>query len=139
MQVNKSESKWLVVIEDQDNKLGLINMIRHLDKVVSELEMAKIPNLLLEIDLAKLNSANSELIAKFVELQSILVRTDGRLNVINANPELKSSFDVVMLDKIIPIQYVGQEDPGEDGYAYDDYELPDDDDEDDEEDDDEDE
>ena len=89
----------------------------------------------LEIDLAKLNSANSELIAKFVELQSILVRTDGRLNVINANPELKSSFDVVMLDKIIPIQYVGQEDPGEDGYAYDDYELPDDDDDDDEEDD----
>ncbi len=126
MQVNKSESKWLVVIEDQDNKLGLINMIRHLDRVVSELEIAKVPNLLLEIDLAKLNSANSELIAKFVELQSILVRTDGRLNVINANPELKSSFDVVMLDKIIPIQYVGQEDPGEDGYAYDDYELPDD-------------
>jgi len=123
MQVNKSESLWSVVIEDHDNKLGLINMIRHLDRIVTEIEIAKIPNLRLEIDLGKLTSANSELVAKFVELQSVLVRTDGRLNVINANPELKSSFDVVMLDKIIPIQYIGQDDPGEDGYSYDDIDL----------------
>jgi len=123
MQVNKSESLWSVIIEDHDNKLGLINMIRHLDRIVTEIEIAKIPHLRLEIDLGKLTSANSELVAKFVELQSVLVRTDGRLNVINANPELKSSFDVVMLDKIIPIQYIGQDDPGEDGYSYDDIDL----------------
>ncbi|MCX7632493.1 MAG: hypothetical protein N2Z22_04075 [Turneriella sp.] len=123
MQVNKGEGKWQVIIEEQDNKLGLINMIRHLDRVIAELEAAKIPNLQLEMDLAKLNSANSELIAKFVELQSILVRTDGRLSVINANPELKSSFDVVMLDKIVPVQYIGQT-GDEESYEYD--EFPDD-------------
>lgn len=118
MQINKTDSQWNVTIEDHDNQLGLINTIRNLDKVNSDIDVARIQNLILELDLARLRSANSELIAKFVELQSTLVRTDGRLRIVNANPELKSAFDVVMLDKIIPILYIGQTEPDEDGYSY---------------------
>lgn len=118
MLVTRTEGKWNVAIEEQDNQLGLINTIRYLEKLNDEITEEEPQNLLLELNLAHLHSANSELIAQFVMLQSTLVRTDGRLKIVEANPELKSSFDVVMLDKIIGINYLGQEDDSEDGYAY---------------------
>lgn len=108
MQVTKTDELWRVEIEDSDNQLGLINTIRHLDRLNDELSDVKIEGLIFEIDLEKLRSANSELIAQFVMIQTSLVRMDGRLRIVNANPELKSSFDVVMLDKIINISYPGQ-------------------------------
>ncbi len=118
MQVSKTDEKWNVTVEEQDNQLGLINTIRFLERICDEIAKKALPNLIFELDLAKLRSANSELIAQFVMLQSTLVRTDGRLRIINANPELKSNFDVVMLDKIINITYLGQVDDSEDGYSY---------------------
>ena len=105
-QVNE-DTLWKVTVEDSDNQLGLINTIRYLEKLNLEIDQAQVENLILELDLEKLANVNSELIAQFVLLQSSLVRTNGHLQIINANLELKSSFDVVMLDKIISITYAG--------------------------------
>ena len=118
MLVTRTDEKWNVTIEEQDNQLGLINTIRYLEKVNDEIGALQPQNLILELNLSPLRSANSELIAQFVMLQSTLVRTDGRLKIVDANPELKSSFDVVMLDKIIGINYLGQGEEDEDGYSY---------------------
>lgn len=107
MQVSKTESLWEVKVEEQDNQLGLINLIRYLEKLCDEIEQKSIPRLILEIDLSKLRSVNSEIIAQFVMLQSALVRTDGRLRLVNVNRDLKPNLDVVMLDKIISISYQG--------------------------------
>lgn len=109
MLVEKNQNIWNVVIETKDNQLGLINIIRHLDAVNQEINDKPVEGLLLELDLNALISANSELIAEFVIIQTNLVRSNGRLKIVNANPELKSTFDVVMLDKIISIQYVGMD------------------------------
>ena len=109
MQIDRSDTKWSLVIEPQDNQLGLINIIRNLYSVNDELSKSTTEGLDFEFDLANLGSANSELIAQFVNIQMSLVRHNGRLRIINANPELKSVFDVVMLDKIINIQYLGQD------------------------------
>jgi len=113
MQLNKSEDKWTINTEDKDNQLALINIIRFLDKVNEEINSTKKADLNLEFDLTTLKSANSELIAQFVILQTSLVRYNGRLKIINANLDLKSIFDVVMLDKIINIKYLGQPDTGD--------------------------
>ncbi|MDH4199989.1 MAG: hypothetical protein OEV66_06370 [Spirochaetia bacterium] len=118
MFVEKSEKKWVLLIDEQDNQLGLINIIRFLDSVNNEIIEKPVEALQLEIDLSQLQSANSELIAQFVILQTSLVRHNGRLSIINANPMLKSTFDVVMLDKIIAIQYSGNVES--DSYEYDD-------------------
>ncbi|RME88725.1 MAG: STAS domain-containing protein [Candidatus Hydrogenedentota bacterium] len=107
MLAEKKENLWRYVIEPGDNQLGLINTVRYLEKENEEIEQAKIPNHIVEIDLKELQSVNSEIIAQFVNLQSTLVQTGGKLKLVNVNPELKSSFDVVMLDKIIFIQYFG--------------------------------
>lgn len=113
MQVTKDEKNWNVIFEEPDNQLGLINTIRYLEKLNDEINEASIENLILELDLQHLCCANSELIAQFVVLQSSLVRTDGRLRIVRTNPELKSAFDVVMLDKIINITYLGQSEDDE--------------------------
>mgnify|MGYP001562236560 CR=1 FL=1 len=118
MFVEKNDKRWVLLIDERDNQLGLINIIRFLDNVNNEINAVPIENLQLEIDLSQLQSANSELIAQFVILQTSLVRTNGRLSIINANPMLKSTFDVVMLDKIISIQYTGN--VQSDSYEYDD-------------------
>jgi anti-anti-sigma regulatory factor len=118
MFVEKSEKKWVLLIDEKDNQLGLINIIRFLDGVNNEINTNPVENLQLEIDLSQLQSANSELIAQFVILQTNLVRHNGRLSIINANPMLKSTFDVVMLDKIISIMYTGN--VQSDSYEYDD-------------------
>ncbi|MDH5718416.1 MAG: hypothetical protein OEZ22_12385 [Spirochaetia bacterium] len=109
MVIDKKDINWKVLIEKQDNQLGLVNTIRKLEHLNNEIvETVKDP-VLLSIDLAELGAINSELIAQFVMLQTNLVRTNGKLEIINTNPELKSSFDVVMLDKIISISYLGEE------------------------------
>ena len=43
-----------------------------------------------------------------------MVKIDGRLKIINANHDLRSTFDVVMLDKVINIRYDGESDKDED-------------------------
>jgi len=113
MQITKTDQMWNVTIEEQDNQLGLINTIRFLEKLNDEIANASIAGHILELNLQHLCCANSELIAQFVMLQSTLVRTDGRLRIVETNPELKSAFDVVMLDKIINITYLGQTDTPE--------------------------
>jgi len=119
MKTEKSDTKWTLVVEPQDNQLGLINIIRNLYQVNEDLSKSDTEGLDFEFDLAELGSANSELIAQFVNIQMSLVRHNGRLRIVNANPDLKSVFDVVMLDKIINIQYQGQEesDTSEDDYS----------------------
>ncbi len=107
MRVDKQDKIWTVFIEEKDNQLGLINIIRYIDALNTEINENPIDELQFELDLSRLESANSELIAQFVIIQTSLVRTNGRLKIINVNPELKSTFDVVMLDKIISIQYAG--------------------------------
>lgn len=118
MFVEKSDKKWILLIEEKDGQLGLINIIRFLDSVNNEINSKPIDDLQVEIDLSQLQSANSELIAQFVILQTSLVRYNGRLSIVNCNPMLKSTFDVVMLDKIISIQYSGNVES--DSYEYDD-------------------
>ncbi|MES0490723.1 MAG: hypothetical protein ABUK01_12055 [Leptospirales bacterium] len=119
MLIDKSDTKWALVVEPRDNQLGLINIIRNLYTVNEELSTSTTEGLDFEFDLANLGSANSELIAQFVNIQMSLVRHNGRLRIVNANPDLKSVFDVVMLDKIINIQYLGQDesDNSDDEYA----------------------
>ena len=117
MHIEKNEKIWSVVIEEKDNQLGLINIIRHLDNVNLEINENPVEELSVELDLGALIAANSELIAEFVIIQTSLVRNNGRLKIVNANPELKSTFDVVMLDKIISIQYIGMD---EENVSYDD-------------------
>ena len=107
MQIVKDDKAWLVRVEDQDNQMGLVNMLRSLEKLNGDISEENVDDLMLSIDLRELRRANSELIAQFVMLQSNLVRNNGRLNIVNANLELKGAFDVVMLDKIINIQYEG--------------------------------
>ncbi|MCS6985738.1 MAG: hypothetical protein NZM25_11520 [Leptospiraceae bacterium] len=116
MQITKSDKLWQLAVEEQDNQLGLINLIRYLEKLHDEIASRPTENLIVELDLSKLRSVNSELIAQFVNLQSVLVRTDGRLQLVRVNRDLKSNLDVVMLDKIVSITYQGQEE-GEDFYA----------------------
>lgn len=113
MKLTEKEKHWLVEIEEQDNQLGLINIVRYLDKLNTRIAGEGIDELLVEISIKDLFSLTSELIAQFVMLQTNLVRFNGRLRIIEASRELKSSFDVVMLDKIIPIQYSGQDDSDE--------------------------
>ncbi|MDH5720870.1 MAG: hypothetical protein OEZ13_09705 [Spirochaetia bacterium] len=108
MKIEKKDNEWLALIEDEDNQLGLINTIRRLEKLNNEIDEDVKEPVILSIDLQRLQAVNSELVAQFVMLQSNLVRTNGRLQIINTNPELKSSFDVVMLDKIISIEYFGK-------------------------------
>ena len=110
MLIEKEEAAWTVRAEDADNQLGLINMVRYLEKMNDEITRENPEKLVLSLDLEKLERVNSELIAQFVMLQSNLVRNNGRLKIINANAELRSFFDVVMLDKIINISYFGTED-----------------------------
>jgi len=107
MQVIKEPQFWKVIVEEQDNNLGVHNTVRFLEKINQEITDNEIEDLIVEVDLANLNSANSELIAQFVMIQTSIVTYNGRLRIVNANRELKSSFDVVMLDKIINIQYLG--------------------------------
>jgi len=108
LKIEKKDNEWLALIEDEDNQLGLINTIRRLEKLNNEIDEDVKEPVILSIDLQRLQAVNSELVAQFVMLQSNLVRTNGRLQIINTNPELKSSFDVVMLDKIISIEYFGK-------------------------------
>ena len=110
MLIEKEEASWTVRAEDADNQLGLINMVRYLEKVNDDITKENPEKLVVSLDLEKLERVNSELIAQFVMLQSSLVRDNGRLKIINANPALRSFFDVVMLDKIINISYFGAED-----------------------------
>ena len=107
MRIEKLPTEWNVFSEEADNKMSLVNTVRFLERVSEQVAEASIEGLILHLDLSALDKANSELIAQFVMLQSNLVRTNGRLRIINANAELKSSFDVVMLDKIISITYIG--------------------------------
>jgi len=107
MQTTKEPKSWVVCVEEKDNQLALINLLRGLEVLNDEIGEENIDDLILSLDLKELEWANSELIAQFVMLQSNLVRHDGRLKIINANIELKGAFDVVMLDKIISIQYDG--------------------------------
>lgn len=107
MQVDKSPSLWSVRVDPEDNQMGLVNTLRYLESLSDEVSDELVDNLELELDLKSLSDINSALIAQFVMLHQILVRVDGRLKIINANPDLKSSFDVVMLDKIISIGYDG--------------------------------
>lgn len=110
MKLLEQEKIWQVEVEEKDNQLGLINIIRYLDSLQNRIVEAAIDELSLEINLSSLLTITSELIAQFVMLQTNLVRFNGRLRIVEAAMELKSSFDVVMLDKIISIQYVGQSD-----------------------------
>jgi len=107
MRLSKESKKWIVTIEDQDNQLGLLNINRFLEDINDAIVEEEPDKLILEIDLNILRNVNSELIAQFVMLQNTIVRFDGRLRIVNTNPKLKTSFDVVMLDKIINIQYSG--------------------------------
>ena len=117
MRIDKKEQEWLVEVEKADNQMGLINIVRDLERVGDQIADEAIVGLILNLDLSALDSVNSEIIAQFVMLQSNLVRTDGRLRVVNANVELKSSFDVVMLDKIIAITYLGLDPDEENDYS----------------------
>lgn len=110
MQLLEQEKLWQIAVEEKDNQLGLINIIRYLDSLQTKISEEAIDELMLEINLENLLSVTSELIAQFVMLQTSLVRFNGRLRIVEASMDLKSSFDVVMLDKIIPIQYAGQSD-----------------------------
>ncbi len=109
MKIEKKEGKWTIILEDTENRLSTIDNTRRLIELNEEIEKSKIDNLIVEFDLSKVTSTNSELIAQFVAFQSTLVETDGRVNIINANPVLRSSFDVIMLDKIINIKYQDDE------------------------------
>ena len=105
--VEKESRLWSVRVEPEDNQMGLVNTLRSLESLGDQLNAELSDDLELELDLQNLNDINSALIAQFVMLHQVLVRVNGRLKIINANPELKSSFDVVMLDKIISIAYDG--------------------------------
>ena len=105
--VEKENHLWFVRVEPEDNQMGLVNTLRSLESLSDQLNAELSDDLELELDLQNLYDINSALIAQFVMLHQILVRVNGRLKIINANPELKSSFDVVMLDKIISIAYDG--------------------------------
>lgn len=105
--VEKESHLWSVRVEPEDNQMGLVNTLRSLESLSDQLNAELSDDLELELDLQNLHDINSALIAQFVMLHQILVRVNGRLKIINANPELKSSFDVVMLDKIISIAYDG--------------------------------
>ena len=118
MQITKEDKNWLVCIDRSDNQMGMVNMLRNMEKLDADIQENPIEELILKIDLGQLERANSELIAQFVMLQSSLVRNNGRLQLINANYELKSTFDVVMLDKIINIQYMGQDENAVDDSDY---------------------
>lgn len=107
MHVEKESHLWSVRVEPEDNQMGLVNTLRSLESLSDQLNAELSDDLELELDLQNLYDINSALIAQFVMLHQILVRVNGRLKIINANPELKSSFDVVMLDKIISIAYDG--------------------------------
>ena len=107
MHVEKESYLWSVRVEPEDNQMGLVNTLRSLESLSDQLNAELSDDLELELDLQNLYDINSALIAQFVMLHQILVRVNGRLKIINANPELKSSFDVVMLDKIISITYDG--------------------------------
>lgn len=113
MQKIEQNNAWQIVIEREDNQMGNVNVIRYLDNLNDELLQSPKENLLLELNLEGLDSVSSELIAQFIMLQTTLVRSKGRLRIVEANMDLKSSFDVVMLDKIISVQYVGQDDGSE--------------------------
>ena len=105
--VEKESHLWSVRVEPEDNQMGLVNTLRSLESLSDQLNAELSDDLELELDLQNLYDINSALIAQFVMLHQILVRVNGRLKIMNANPELKSSFDVVMLDKIISIAYDG--------------------------------
>ena len=94
-----------MTIEPIGTDLSLIDTVRFMSNLVDEVREAKIKDHILELDLKHLSHANSELVAQFVIMQSELVKLDGRLKIITANPNLKSAFDVVMLDKVIQITY----------------------------------
>lgn len=111
MQIDKVEkNKWVVQIEEADNQLGLINTIRNLEKLDDEITNHDADELSVDLNLSRLRSANSELISQFVIIHQSLVQKNGRLFLVEANPDLKGSFDVVMLDKIISVRYEGMED-----------------------------
>ena len=113
MKVEKGEESWIARSEEIDNKMGMKNLVRFLEQLNDEIDALGQEDLILKMDLEQLVRVNSQVIAQFVTLQSNLVRTNGRLRIVNANPELRGAFDVVMLDKIINIQYLGPE--GEEG------------------------
>lgn len=111
MQIEKKDqNKWIVFIEEADNQLGLINTIRNLEKLDDEITNHNSEELSIDLNLSRLRSANSELISQFVIIHQSLVQKNGRLYLVEANPDLKSSFDVVMLDKIISVKYEGIDD-----------------------------
>ncbi len=110
MQIDKANpQKWTVEIEEVDNQLGLINTIRYLEKLDNEINDFEGRDLYVDLILRKLRSANSEIISQFVIIHQSLVQKGGRLRLVDANPDLKSSFDVVMLDKIIAVNYEGMD------------------------------
>jgi len=125
MEIIKEEKHWTINVGERDSNLGMINIIRYLDQVITEIDENPVEELALDLNLSNLTFANSELIAQFVNLQTHLVRHNGRLRIVDAHPMLKSTFDVVMLDKIISVNYNGLEES--DDYEFDDDEDDDDD------------
>jgi hypothetical protein len=105
--IEKDKQLWSVRVEPADNQMGLVNTLRSLESLSDQLNSELEDGLEVELDLKNLYDINSALIAQFVMLHQILVRVNGRLKIMNANTDLKSSFDVVMLDKIISIAYDG--------------------------------
>ena len=114
MKLNKTKGKWTLFLGPIENNISLVDSVRELSGLSEEIRKLNTRKLLLEVDLQKLKVASSELISQLVIIQSEMVKIDGRLKIVNANHDLRSAFDVVMLDKVINIHYYGESDKDED-------------------------
>ena len=106
MTIKKNDNQWQVNLGGiSGTRLAVLDVVRNCLSLNDEIRKSSLQGLIVDLDLSGLGTAHSEIIGQFVSLQSSLVQNDGRLNLKNANPTLRSSFDVIMLDKIISIEY----------------------------------
>ena len=104
--IKKEEKKWTLIMGSLNGYISLVNSVRQFSNLSQEIIQSNVDQLLLEVDLAQVKIANSELISQLVTIQSEMIKLNGRLKIINANPELRSTFDIIMLDKVINISYM---------------------------------
>ena len=106
MTVKKMGNNWNVELGGvSGTRLAVLDVVRNFLSLNDEIRQSSISGLVVDVDLSGLHVAHSEIVGQFVSIQSSLVQYDGRLNLKNANPLLRGSFDVIMLDKIINIEY----------------------------------
>ena len=98
------KERWIVTIEKADNNSGLGFIVQRFEELLKQIDEENVHLSKLILDLEKLKSINSEIVAQIVMMQSKLSRREGKMHII-AQQKIKPTFDSLKLEGILDIEY----------------------------------